>query len=202
MAERVSGNVVEAMRGLTSGVKITSSGQPGSSATINIRGLGSLTNNNPLFIIDGAYGGSDLGVNVEDIESIQVLKDASSAAIYGSRAANGVVIITTKQGKEGDLKVKFDSQLTLSWLPRYDLMDAETYKIYNDRAYDEAILAGVSGVTKRQNHYDGNTDWQNEMLGTGVLQNYNVSLSGGSKTVKYYASLNRMVDDGALYRTG
>ncbi len=103
--------------------------------------LGSLTNNNPLFIIDdGAYGGSDLGVNVEDIESIQVLKDASSAAIYGSRAANGVVIITTKQGKEGDLKVKFDSQLTLSWLPRYDLMDAETYKIYNDRAYDEAIL--------------------------------------------------------------
>ena len=201
LAERISGNVVESMRGLTSGVKITSSGQPGSNANITIRGLGSLTNNNPLFIIDGAYGGSDLGVNVEDIESIQVLKDASSAAIYGSRAANGVVIITTKQGKEGDLKVKFDSQLTLSWLPRYDLMDAETYKIYNDRAYDEAILAGVSGITKRQNHYDGNTDWQDEMLSTGVLQNYNVSLSGGSKTVKYYASLNRMVDDGALLNT-
>ena len=143
-----------------------------------------------------------MGVNVEDIEYIQVLKDASSAAIYGSRAANGDVIITTKQGKEGDLKVKFDSQLTLSWLPRYDLMDAETYKIYNDRAYDEAILAGVSGVTKRQNHYDGNTDWQNEMLGTGVLQNYNVSLSGGSMTVKYYASLSRMVAEGALSRTG
>lgn len=201
LAERVSGNVVEAMRGLTSGVKITSSGQPGSGATINIRGLGSLTNNNPLFIIDGSYAGSELGVNVEDIESIQILKDASSAAIYGSRAANGVVIITTKQGKEGDLKVKFDSQVTLSWLPRYDLMDAETYKIYDNRAYDEAILAGVSGVTKRQNHYDGNTDWQEEMLGTGVLQNYNVSLSGGSKTVKYYASLNRMVDDGALLNT-
>ena len=67
LAERVSGNVVEAMRGLTSGVKITSSGQPGSSATINIRGLGSLTNNNPLFIIDGAYGGSDLGVNVKTL---------------------------------------------------------------------------------------------------------------------------------------
>lgn len=74
LTERISGNVVEAMRGLTSGVKITSSGQPGSSATINIRGLGSLTNNNPLFIIDGAYGGNDLGVNIEDIESIQVLK--------------------------------------------------------------------------------------------------------------------------------
>lgn len=202
LAERASGNIVESMRGLTSGVKITSSGQPGSNASIIIRGLGSLTNNNPLFIIDGAYGGSDLGVNVEDIESIQVLKDASSAAIYGSRAANGVVIITTKQGKEGALKVKFDSQVTVNWLPRYDLMDAQTYKLYNDRAYDEAMLAGVGGITKRQNHYDGDTDWQEEMLGTGVLQNYNVSLSGGSKTVKYYTSLNRMYDDGALYRTG
>ena len=202
LSERASGNIIESMRGLTSGVKITSSGQPGSNASMIIRGLGSLTNNNPLFIIDGAYGGGDLGVNVEDIESIQVLKDASSAAIYGSRAANGVVIVTTKQGKEGPLKVKFDSQLTLSWLPQYDLMDAETYKIYNDRAYDEAILAGVGGITKRQNHYDGNTDWQDEMLSTGVLQNYTVSLSGGSKTVKYYTSLNRMEDDGALYRTG
>lgn len=202
LAERTSSNIVESMRGLTSGVKITSSGQPGSGASIIIRGLGSLTNNNPLFIIDGAYGGSDLGVNVEDIESIQVLKDASSAAIYGSRAANGVVIITTKQGKEGDLKVKFDSQVTLNWLPRYDLMNATTYKRYDDRAYDEAILAGVGGISKRQNHYDGDTDWQDEMLSTGVLQNYNVSLSGGSKTIKYYTSLNRMVDDGALYRTG
>jgi len=202
LAERASSNVVESMRGLTSGVKITTSGQPGSNASIIIRGLGSLTNNNPLFIIDGAYGGSDLGVNVEDIESIQILKDASSSAIYGSRAANGVVIITTKQGKEGDLKVKFDSQVTLNWLPRYDLMDAATYKIYDDRAYDEAILAGVGGITKRQDHYDGDTDWQEEMLGTGILQNYNVSLSGGEKTLKYYTSLNRMVDEGALYSTG
>lgn len=202
LAARTSGNVVEAMRGLTSGVKITSSGQPGSSATMTIRGLGSLTNNSPLFIIDGAYAGNELGVNVEDIESIQVLKDASSAAIYGSRAANGVVIITTKQGKEGDLKVKFDSQLTLSWSPRYDLMDAKTYKIYDDRAYEEAILSGVSGITKLQNHYDANTDWQDEMLSTGVLQNYNLSLSGGSKTLNYYVSLNRMKDDGTLYNTG
>ncbi|GHT12835.1 SusC/RagA family TonB-linked outer membrane protein [Bacteroidia bacterium] len=202
LAERTSGNVVESLRGLTSGIKITTSGQPGSNASMIIRGLGSLTSNSPLFIIDGAYGGSELGVNVEDIESIQVLKDASSAAIYGSRAANGVVIITTKKGKEGALKVKFDAQLTMSWLPRYDLMDANTYKIYDDRAYDEAILAGVGGITKRQNHYDGNTDWQDEMLSTGVLQNYNVSLSGGSKTLKYYTSINRMVDDGALYATG
>lgn len=200
--ERTSGNVVESMRGLTSGVKITTSGQPGSNASIIIRGLGSLTNNNPLFIIDGAYGGSDLGVNVEDIESIQILKDASSAAIYGSRAANGVVIVTTKQGAQGPLKVKFDTQLTLNQLPRYDLMDASTYKIYNDRAYEEAILAGVGGITKLQNHYEGDTDWQSEMLQTGVLQNYNLSLSGGANTMKYYTSFNRMIDEGSLYSTG
>lgn len=190
------------MRGMAAGVKITSSGQPGSNASMVIRGLGSLTNNSPLFIIDGAYGGNELGVNVEDIESIQILKDASSAAIYGSRAANGVVIITTKQGAPGKLKVKFDSHVSLDWLPRYDLMDAETYKKYDDRAYAEAILSGVGTVTGYQNHYDGNTDWQDEMLGLGVLQNYNVSLSGGTETLKYYTSLNRMVDDGALYATG
>lgn len=202
LVSRTSGDVVRSLRGLTSGVKITTSGQPGSGASIIIRGLGSLTNNSPLFIIDGAYGGSDLGVNVEDIEAIQILKDASSAAIYGSRAANGVVIITTKQGREGPLKVKFDGQLTLNWLPRYDLMNAETYKIYNDRAYEEAILAGIDGITRLQNHFDGNTDWQDEMLKTGILQNYNVSMSGGSKSVKYYASINRLDDSGSLYATG
>ncbi len=202
LSDRKSSDVVASMQGLTSGVKITESGQPGSSASIIIRGLGSLTNNAPLFIIDGAYGGDDLGVNVEDIESIQVLKDAASAAIYGSRAANGVVIITTKQGRIGKLKVKFDSQITLNWLPRYDLMDAETYKIYDDRAYDEAILSGVPGVTKRQDHFDGNTDWQEEMLDSGILQNYNVSFSGGSEELKLYTSLNRLIDKGALYNTG
>lgn len=202
LAERNTGNVIESMRGMAAGVKITSSGQPGSNSSIVIRGLGSLTNNNPLFIIDGAYGGNELGVNVEDIESIQILKDASSAAIYGSRAANGVVIITTKQGQAGKLKVKFDSHVSVNWLPRYDLMDAETYKKYDDRAYAEAILSGVDGVKGFQNHYDADTDWQDEMLSTGVLQNYNVSLSGGTETLKYYTSLNRMVDKGALYSTG
>ncbi len=199
---RTNGGVIESMRGLTSGIKITSSGQPGSNASMVIRGLGSLTNNSPLFIIDGAYGGSELGLNVEDIESIQVLKDASSAAIYGSRAANGVVIITTKKGKGGALKVKFDASAQMSWLPRYDLMDAETYKIYNDRAYQEAMLANVASVTSLQNHYEGNTDWQEEMLGTGILQNYNVSLSGGNEALNYYASINRLDDKGALNYTG
>ena len=202
LQDRKNSNIVEAMRGLTSGVKITSSGQAGSSASMVIRGLGSLTNNNPLFIIDGAYAGNELGVNVEDIESIQVLKDASSAAIYGSRAANGVVIIKTKSGRSGALKVKFDTQIQTSWYPRYDLMDAETYKVYDDRAYDEAILSGVDKVYGRQDHYSGNTDWQDEMLRNGLLQNYNVALSGGTEALNFYTSFNYMNDKGAMKYTG
>lgn len=202
LQNRTTDNIVGAMRGLTSGVKITSSGQAGSSASMVIRGLGSLTNNNPLFIIDGAYAGNELGVNVEDIESIQVLKDASSAAIYGSRAANGVVIIKTKSGNSGKLKVKFDAQLQTSWYPRYDLMDTETYKLYDDRAYDEAILAGVDKVYHRQNHYNGDTDWQDEMLRDGLLQNYNVAMSGGSEALNFYTSFNYMNDKGAMKYTG
>ena len=202
LLNRKTSGVVESMRGMTSGVKITSSGQPGSGAAIQIRGIGSFTGNSPLFIVDGSYGGSELGLNVEDIESIQVLKDASSAAIYGSRAASGVVIITTKKVKAGPLKVTGDATAQVYWLPRYDLMDAETYKLYDDRAYQEAMLQGVAGVTKTQNHYDGNTDWQSEMLRTGILQNYNVSLSGGSENIRYYASINHKRDQGALRFTG
>lgn len=202
LQDRTSGGVVQSMQGLVSGVNITTSGTPGSGASIKIRGIGSFTGNSPLFIVDGSYGGSELGLNVEDIESIQVLKDASSAAIYGSRAASGVVIITTKKGKSGDLKVKFDGGVQVYWLPRYDLMDAETYKKFDDKAYENAILSGVSGVKGLQNHYDGNTDWQGEMLSTALIQNYNVSLSGGGKNVTYYTSINYKDDSGAMKYTG
>lgn len=201
LRDRNSQDIVGSLQGLASGVKVTSSGLPGQQASIRIRGLGSLTNNSPLFIVDGMIGG-EAHLNPADVESIQILKDASAAAIYGSRAANGVVIITTKGGQEGPMRVQFDANLTTTQLPRYDLMDAETWKRYNDMAYDEAIRTGVAGVVRRQNHFEGNTDWQDEMLSTGILQNYNVSLSGGSSSGKYYVALNRMVDEGALYNTG
>jgi TonB-linked SusC/RagA family outer membrane protein len=201
LRDRNSKDIVSSLQGLASGVTVTSSGLPGQQASVRIRGLGSLTNNNPLFIVDGMIGG-EAHLNPADVESIQVLKDASAAAIYGSRAANGVIIITTKKGAEGPMKVHFDANLTVTDLPRYDLMDATTWKKYNDMAYDEAIRSGVSGVTRRQNHFDGNTDWQDEMLSTGVLQNYNLAFSGGSKAGKYFVAFNRTDDKGALYSTG
>lgn len=202
LQDRKSTDVVSSMQGLVPGVNITTGGQPGSGASVMIRGIGSFTGNAPLFIVDGSYGGSELGLNVEDIESIQVLKDASSASIYGSRAASGVVIITTKKGRANGLKVKFDGSAQVYWLPRYDLMDTETYKFYDDMAYDNAMFQGVSGVKQRQNHYDGDTDWQDEMLKTAVIQNYNVSMSGGGNDVNYYASVNYKDDNGALEYTG
>lgn len=201
LRDRNSKDIVSSLQGLASGVTVTSSGLPGQQASVRIRGLGSLTNNNPLFIVDGMIGG-EAHLNPADVESIQVLKDASAAAIYGSRAANGVIIITTKKGQEGPMKVQFDANLSITDLPRYDLMDAETWKKYDDMAYDEAIRSGVAGVVRRQNHFDGNTDWQDEMLSTGVLQNYNLAFSGGSKSGKYFVAFNRMEDKGALYSTG
>ena len=203
LQDRKNEGVVQSLQGLVPGVNITSSGQPGSGASIRIRGIGSFTGNSPLFIVDGSYGGSELGLNVEDVESIQVLKDASSASIYGSRAASGVVIITTKKGRSNGLKVKFDASEQVYWLPRYDLMDATTYKQFDDMAYMNAIFAGVKGVKQTQNHYEANTDWQSEMLrNTALIQNYNVSLSGGGKDVNYYASVNYKDDNGAIKYTG
>lgn len=198
LQNRAASDLAGALKGLASGVKVTSSGMAGSTSSITIRGIGNLTNNNPLFVIDGLPAGGGMNLNMQDVESIQILKDASAAAIYGSRAANGVVLVTTKKG-EGTMKAEFNAQLTASRLPRYDLMGASEYKYYDDMAYDNAIVAGLAG--QRQNHYDGNTDWQDEVLKDGVKQNYNISLSGGNEAGNVFVSLNKLSDSGTLYDT-
>lgn len=196
---RQSTDIAGALKGMASGIRVTSSGQAGSSSTIVIRGIGNLTNNNPLFVIDGLPTSGGLDLNIQDIESIQILKDASAAAIYGSRAANGVVIITTKKGKKGPLRVQANAQWSFNWLPQHDLLDAEGYKRFNDMAYEEAIKYGIA--SRPQNHFPDDTDWQDEMLRTGLLENYNISLSGGSDTGTYFVSANKLADEGTLYGT-
>lgn len=198
LQNRASTDVAGALKGLASGIKVTSSGIAGDEATITIRGIGNLTNNNPLYVIDGLPTSGGMNLNMQDVESIQILKDASAAAIYGSRAANGVILISTKKG-DGALKVDFTTQLTESWLPRYNLMNATEYKHFDDLAYDAAIQEGI--VSQRQNHYDGNTDWQNEVLKNGFKQNYNLAISGGNKSGNVYLSLNKLSDSGTLYDT-
>jgi TonB-dependent starch-binding outer membrane protein SusC len=198
LQNRASSDIAGALKGLASGIKVTSSGLAGDASSISIRGIGNLTNNDPLFVIDGLPSSGGMDLNMQDVESIQILKDASAAAIYGSRAANGVIIINTKKG-DGAMKIDFSTQLTASWLPRYDLMDANEYKHYDDLAYDEAIKQGIAG--QRQNHYDANTDWQDEVLKSGFKQNYNLSLSGGNKSGNVFLSINKLSDSGTLYDT-
>ncbi|PAU95596.1 SusC/RagA family TonB-linked outer membrane protein [Aliifodinibius salipaludis] len=195
-------NFGDAIQGLVPGVNVSTTGAPGSEPSVEIRGLGNFSNNEPLYIIDGVPTSANRDFNVNDIESVQILKDASAAAIYGSRAANGVVIITTKSGQEGPMKVEYSSQIGREWLPRFDLMDREQWIDFNNRAYDNAIEAGVTGVTSRQDHMDGNTNWQDETFEPAWSYDQNLTLSGGGDLGTYLISLNTLRNTGTTIGSG
>lgn len=194
---RRSSDIASSIQGLASGVKVTSSGMAGGHSSILIRGIGNLTDNTPLYIVDGVPTWDGLQINMADVASLQVLKDASSQAIYGSRAANGVIIVTTKKGKAGKLKVDYSGQISSNWLPQHDLLSREEFIKFDDMAYDNAIKEGLA--TKRQSHFPYSTDWQNEVFRTGMKQNHNISLSGGNENGNFYVSYNKMLDEGTLY---
>jgi TonB-linked SusC/RagA family outer membrane protein len=168
LAKRTVSNVTKALEGTVAGVQTTAgSGQPGSSSTIRIRGFGSINSSSaPLYVVDGApYDGAITAINPDDIESVTLLKDASAGALYGARGANGVVLVTTKSGKEGQLKVN----LKASWgiasraIPRYDLMDEKdwietNFIIYKNAAiFNDAVLPSQAGAVAIQNMLSGPT---------------------------------------------
>ena len=196
--KRIARSVPETLQGLTPGVAVRTGGAPGQEAVVNIRGLSTLFGNaSPLYVIDGMLADANTTVNPNDVETIQVLKDASAAAIYGSRAANGVIIITTKKGKEGTLKVDASARFGLSSLAkRWDMMNAQEYVATNTRAYQNAGYALQPAVAS----YNGsvNTNWADQLLQTGTIQDYNVSLSGGGKDSKYLISGSYFADEGVL----
>ena len=199
MRKSPAGTIVSQLQGLATGVTVRSSGRAGEDASVVIRGIGSLSSVSPLWVIDGMITDPGVAFNPADVESIQILKDASAAAIYGSRAANGVIIVTTKKGADGPMKVTASVKETVEWSPKYDLMNAEEYIKYNNIAYDEAIKDGVNGVTARQQHSSYDTDWQKEVLKTALVQDYNVALSGGGKSGNYYVSGGYYRNDGVSY---
>ncbi len=181
-----------ALKGRTAGVTVqTPSGAPGASMKIRIRGFNSVNgNNNPLYVIDGFVGGDISILNPNDIASIDVLKDASATAIYGSRGSNGVVIITTKTGKSGELKVEFDAFYSVDKLSKkLDLLNTEEYmNVVNERNRDLGLddiftSAEIDSVTQA-----GGTNWLDEILRNGATQNYQLALSGGSPKTKFYIS--------------
>ena len=184
----VASTFAESIQGLAAGVTVRNSGTPGAGAKIDIRGAGTFANNNPLYIIDGMYSDATNDFNPSDIESIQILKDASAAAIYGSRAANGVIIITTKKGKEGPMVVNGSIRTGVQQFhQRYDMMDNNEYRALATQLFTAGNLAVPTILTTDFNPAV-NTDWQDEFMRTGNIQDYNLSLSGGSNTAKYFIS--------------
>ena len=199
MKKSAAGTLVSQMQGLATGINVRSSGRAGEDASIEIRGVGSLSNNSPLWVIDGMITDPGIDFNPADAESIQILKDASAAAIYGSRAANGVIIVTTKKGAKGPMKVNVSVKETLEWSPKFDLMNAAEYIKYNDIAYNEAIKDGIATVNSTQKHSQYDTNWQDEVLKTALVQDYNVSLSGGGDSGSYFVSAGYYNNDGVSY---
>ena len=196
-------NPVEALQGKVAGLDITrSSGQAGASSTMQLRGTRSLeASGDPLVLIDGMAG--DLTtLNANDIESIEVLKDAASTAVYGSAGANGIIIVTTKSGKEGRVKVNLNSYIGINgWSTVPKMHDANAY--FNIKK--QAQIAGntyttdemVLGEEVYAAYMNGETiDWADELLKTGVTQNYSLSVSGGSEKTKAYMSMNFSGEDG------
>ena len=197
-------NPLQAMQGQTPGVSISStSGQPGSSMKVQIRGLGTVGNSSPLYLIDG-IGGDISTVNPADIESIDVLKDAASAAIYGAQAANGVVLVTTKSGREGKAEISFDGYYGWQNVARKaPMLNAQEYMtIMNEQQINSGNVP--YDFTKMKSIYDadGNlydTDWISQMLkDNAAVQSYNLGITGGGKTSTYALSLGYMGQEGVV----
>lgn len=202
-------NVLESMQGKIAGLDMTrSSGQPGSSFNFTIRGNRSLTASNaPLILVDGIAYGTDIDINPNDVESIEVLKDASTTAIYGSRGANGVILVTTKKGKEGKAKVDFNAYWGPSFstnLPKvnnteqYVAMRREAMRAvgqWNSPA-DDGVIWDAVALERIKNNV--NTDWYDLIMDDATTQNYQVSISGGTDATKVSFSLDYFDETGIL----
>ena len=189
--------VSDALQGRVSGVQVENSGVPGGSVKIRVRGSGSINkSNDPLYVVDGIVRESGLdGINPEDIQSMQVLKDASSTAIYGSRGSNGVVLVTTKTGLAGATQVTLDASFGVANVyKRYDLL--------NSREYAQALVdAGKKTQDEMSVYLNGTNpgiDWQDEIFRTGITQNYEISMSGGTENTSYSMSFGYQNDHGLL----
>lgn len=207
----------DALQGKAAGVTITStSGTPGAMGTVRIRGVGTINNNDPLYVVDGLPQTGIGWLNSRDIESMEVLKDASAQAIYGARAANGVILITTKKGKSsvGKSTIDFDMMVGVQNAAKtYDMLDAEGFIKYKNMAYEasnkpllddfstpEKVNAILSFLEK--NGGRSGTNWWNEIKNSNALsQTYNLSLSGGGEKTNYRSSFGYMKQDGIIKET-
>ena len=197
-------NPLSAMQGQTPGVNIVStSGQPGAAMSVTIRGLGTVGNSQPLYLIDGV-GGDITTLNPADIESIDVLKDAASAAIYGAQAANGVVLVTTKSGKEGVSKITYDGYVGWQTLGRkFEMLNANQYMQIMDEALLNSYMSPIDWTSlsaiRDANGNVYNTDWIDQAVDNGALTtSHSLAFTGGSKTSTYSISGGYTGQDGLI----
>lgn len=196
--------ISSALQGHMSGVTVLqSNGAPGAGTAIRIRGIGTLNNSEPLYVIDGMPADNMNDLNPSDIERIDVLKDAASAAIYGSRAANGVVIIQTKKGSEGKSTISFNTYYGFaSPIKKINLLDAEQRNMIHQEAYANDGNTAPAYYTSDYAKVT-RTNWQDEVFTNSAVQkNYDLSFSGGSKTIRYNLGFANLGQEGILKNTG
>ena len=196
-------NSASVLQGRVPGVRVEANGgAPGAGVNVVIRGTGSFGNDQPLYVIDGNIVDNMSFLNPNDIESVSVLKDASSAAIYGSRASNGVVLITTKKGSTGDVKINFESKLGYQTpTNELDFLNAREFADWHNMAKDND---GDARAVPHDTGFDPSidTDWQDVQLSPALYQEYSVNISGGSETAKFYVSGQLLDQEGVVADSG
>jgi len=215
-ASRPITSLSSGLSGLAAGLSVSQgNGRPGAdNATLRVRGQGTLNNADPLIIIDGAVGNIN-DVNPQDVENISVLKDAASASIYGSRAANGVILITTKQGKEGTVRINYNSYYSITQptnlvktVTNYaDYMEMINEGYYNTDPNSAQIFSQSSIDLWRENEGGDplkypNVDWTDEVFQSNLLQNHNLSFNGGTDKIRYFGSFGYLDNPGIIEKAG
>ena len=188
-------NAESALQGRAPGVTVVN-GAPGSSPTVKIRGLSTMNNSAPLYVVDGVLTGNLSGLSPNDIESISVLKDASTTALYGSKAFNGVIVVTTKKGKNGPGQLTFNTYLGSQRVTkRYDVLNTQQYIQYAREAFGSDVSGRAAEFGNR------NTNWQDQIFRTGLMKDYNLAYSGGTETSTNRYSAEYLKQEGALIQT-
>ncbi len=199
LAQTAPTRVDNALKGLAAGVQVTTqNGQPGSSSVVRVRGTGTINNSDPLYIVDGMpIGGGIDNINPADIASIEVLKDAASAAVYGARAANGVVLVTTKKGALGKVKVNYDFSFGWQspWKQR-EMLNATQYATLMNEA---SVYNGTEPKFSNPSSLGVGTNWQDALFNNGApVQNHQLSISGASEKINYYFSAGYYNQEGIV----
>ncbi|WP_286849922.1 SusC/RagA family TonB-linked outer membrane protein, partial [Proteiniphilum sp. UBA5480] len=208
MKDKPVASIGEALQGRAAGVQVISSGKPGDNVSFRIRGISTINNSEPLLVIDGVP--TDLGINslnMEDVETVDVLKDASATAIYGSRGANGVILVTTKKGKSGDGSISFSANWgvqTATGMPQ--MLNATQFASLHNEMIANYNQFASSPLTQRADFADPTvwgegTDWLDELFRSARMRNYTVSYSGGSDKGNYYVSGGVFDQDGVVSNT-